>query len=173
MREDTGKDNADVLPLILYSDATTLSQSGTVSAWPIYMTLANIPLKRRKQPGCFQLLGLIPPDTGEGLAVFSVEVIVSPLCDNFVSGLTRLEKQKVFADCLNLALEPLKRLSEEGFFHKGRWLYPLVYSYVADHPEGSKVYNFRVFRLFHLCYSVHRYLSHMGLENVSFLVALV
>lgn len=51
LRQDTGKENADVIPLILYSDSTTLSQDQTVTAWPIYMTVANIPLSRRKHPG--------------------------------------------------------------------------------------------------------------------------
>lgn len=60
IRKDIGKQNADVLPLILYSDSTNVSQDGKISMWPIYMTLANIPLSRRKQPGSFQLIGLIP-----------------------------------------------------------------------------------------------------------------
>lgn len=42
-------------------------------------------------------------------------------------------------ECLSLVLEPLKKLSHEGFLYKGIWLFPLVYSYVADHPEGFKV----------------------------------
>lgn len=60
LRRDTNNAEAIVLPLILYSDSTTLTQTGNQSIWPVYMTLANIPVHRRTQAGCFQLLGFLP-----------------------------------------------------------------------------------------------------------------
>lgn len=79
LRKDTGKDNADVLAVIVYSDSTTISQNGRVYAWPIYMTLGNIPLHKRKQPGGFQLIGLLPDTSCEVLSqpYFSISQNVS------------------------------------------------------------------------------------------------
>lgn len=64
LRRDTGVLDAVVLALILYSDSTLVTNNGRDSVWPVYMTLANIPMHRRKQPGCFQLLGFIPQIEG-------------------------------------------------------------------------------------------------------------
>lgn len=64
LRRDVNNDEAIVIPLILYSDSTTLTQTGNTSAWPIYMTIANIPNHRRALPGCFQLLGFFPEHSG-------------------------------------------------------------------------------------------------------------
>lgn len=60
LRIDTGNNEAVVLGVILYSDSTTVTQNGRDSLWPIYMTLANIPIHRRNRPGAFQLLGFMP-----------------------------------------------------------------------------------------------------------------
>lgn len=64
LRNSTQDNNAVVLALILYSDSTTVSQNMRDTVWPIYLTLGNIPLARRKDPGCFQLLGFIPSFPG-------------------------------------------------------------------------------------------------------------
>lgn len=60
LRLDTKDKEAVVLGVILYSDATTVTQNGRESVWPLYMTLANIPQSRRKESGNFALLGFIP-----------------------------------------------------------------------------------------------------------------
>lgn len=153
IRHDTAKENADIISVILYSDSTALSQDLRVSAWPIYMTLANIPLSRRKHPGSFQLLGLIPPHEG-----------------------TTAEKQGFFSECLNIVLEPLKKLSYDGLYYNGRWLFPIIYSYIADHPEGSKV-MIQCIALSIMLYKncvyypwKYRCLSLMGVENAGFRV---
>lgn len=64
LRKDTNNDQAIVLAIILYSDSTVVTQNGRDSIWPMYMTLGNIPLRRRNEPGSFQLLGFLPQDTG-------------------------------------------------------------------------------------------------------------
>lgn len=64
LKKDTGLNHAVVLGVILYSDATILPQNLRGSAWPVYMTLANIPLHKRRLPGCFQLIGLLPDMNG-------------------------------------------------------------------------------------------------------------
>lgn len=60
LREQTSDDKSVVLGVILYSDSTQITQNGRDSAWPVYMTLANIPLHCRSDIGAFQLLGFIP-----------------------------------------------------------------------------------------------------------------
>lgn len=110
---------AIVLGLILYSDSTELSKTGKRSAWPIMMSLANIPAEFRRVRGGFKLMGLFPE-------VQSVK-------------LTALENANIFGKCLEKVLSPLKRLSYDGLEHNGQKCYPLLYAYVSDYPEGCKV----------------------------------
>lgn len=64
MRASTNDNDAVVIGVILHSDSTLVTQNGRDSVWPIYMTIANIPLSQRGQPGCFQLLGFVPQIEG-------------------------------------------------------------------------------------------------------------
>lgn len=114
---ETGLEDPIVLALMLYSDSTRLSSTGKQTSWPIMMSLGNIPLEHRSCRGGFKLLGVIP-DT---------------------KGLKAIEKAKVFKECLDRLLAPLKTLSHDGFELSGRFFYPLLYAYVHDYPEGCKV----------------------------------
>lgn len=126
LRKDTKDSTSVVLGVILYSDATTVTQNQRESVWPIYMTLANIPLEKRNIPGNYALLGFFP---------------------NEMSNLKGEEKQRFFFSCMEAILKPLMELSHVGFKCKGKMLYPLLYSYVHDQPEGSKVCSVFPFKL--------------------------
>lgn len=120
LREDTSDENAIILGLMFYSDATQLSGKGNKSGHPIVMSLANIPLHRRKKVNSgYKLLGMMP--------IFPKE-----LKDNKI-------KTAVFNQCLEKLMEPLKFYSESGLQYKGCKLYPLLFAYVHDYPEGCKV----------------------------------
>jgi len=118
LRKDNNNDNVIVLALMLYSDATLLSGKGNVSGWPIVMSLANIPLNERRKVGKYKLMGLIPKLDG-----------------NFDS----TAKVDFFNKCLDTILQPLKKLSYTGLKYKGSVLFPFLYAYVHDYPEGCKV----------------------------------
>src|SRR5436853_7119362 len=53
-------ENAKVLSIILYSDATTCDHLGKTSEHPIYLTLSNIISWRRNKPDAKILLGYLP-----------------------------------------------------------------------------------------------------------------
>lgn len=114
-----GNNEVVILAVMLYSDATQLCSTGKRSAWPIMMSLANLPEDLRGSREGFKLLGLFPEVVGR-----------KP---------THQESAKIFSKCLNELLTPLKQLSNEGFTYNGKICYPLLYAYVSDYPEGSKV----------------------------------
>lgn len=122
IRRENQCDNDIVLPLIFYSDSTLLSKKGSKSGWPLVMSIANIPIHLRRRPGGYKLLALIPNSPKE--------------MDSSKS------KVHVFNRCLDVIFEPLKKLSFEGLIYKGSTLYPCLYSYVQDYPEGCKVVLF-------------------------------
>lgn len=119
LQRDCRNDKALVLALMLYSDATQLSSNGKRSAWPIMMSLANLPPDVRGARGGFKLIGIIPD-------VKNVR-------------LSATENAFIFQKCLSTLLAPLKQLSNEGFSFGEHNLFPLLYAYVHDYPEGSKV----------------------------------
>lgn len=50
-----------------------------------------------------------------------------------------IDNVAIFSASLEKMLQPLKELSHDGFTYGGKTLYPLLYCYVHDHPEGAKV----------------------------------
>lgn len=120
MKDDFPADNVVVLGIMVYSDATQLSGDGKTSGWPIVLSLANISLQKRRDRGCYKLLGLLP------------DLPKNTKC-------TAEQKQRLFTDCLESVLGDLKAASRDGIFYKGHRLFPLLYSYVHDYPEGCRV----------------------------------
>lgn len=49
-----------LMPLIFYSDETVSSTLGGIKYYPIYMTIANLPMSIRRSPSAWVVLGLIP-----------------------------------------------------------------------------------------------------------------
>ncbi|PKY32670.1 hypothetical protein RhiirB3_317256, partial [Rhizophagus irregularis] len=58
--QKTLPNTANVLSIILYSDATTCDQLGKSSEYPVYLTLGNIPNWRRNKPDAKVLLCYLP-----------------------------------------------------------------------------------------------------------------
>lgn len=111
-------DGVVVLSLIFYSDACQLSGKGNKTAHPVVFSLANIPLYHRRRPGGYKLLGLLPV---------------------FNNTLDAKSKTIAFNQCLDTLMGPLKEVSESGMLYKGVRVFPLLFSYVHDYPEGCKV----------------------------------
>jgi len=124
---DNNSKNDVVLALILYSDSTLLSGKGNVSGWPVIMSLANIPLKNRRKHGGYRLMGLLPEAHKD---------------------MDSTTKVDIFNKCLEVILNPLKELSHNGLNYNGFTLFPFLYAYVHDYPEGCKVIFFQHFSYF-------------------------
>ncbi|KAJ3831102.1 hypothetical protein F5878DRAFT_505297, partial [Lentinula raphanica] len=125
-----------VAPVILATDKTQLTQfSGNKSAYPVYLTLGNIPKALRRKPGsraCILIAYLSVDKPGK-------------------SGLTqkelKLRKYQLFHRSMSIILEPLKRAGNPrggGIEMTGgdgcvRRVYPVLATYVADYPEQCLV----------------------------------
>ena len=120
-------------PVILATDKTQLTQfSGNKSAYPVYLTLGNIPRAIRRRPSdhaCI-LLGYLP--------VSKVSRV----------GLTKREHkartQRIFHAAMRLIVSPLIKAGKEGIEVTSgdgcvRKVFPVLASYVADYPEQCLV----------------------------------
>ncbi|OAX31749.1 hypothetical protein K503DRAFT_794902 [Rhizopogon vinicolor AM-OR11-026] len=124
---------AAVSPVIIATDKMQLTQfSGSKSAYPVYLTLGNIPRAVRHKPSqqaCI-LIGYL-----------SIEKILG-------SKLTKKDKslwvQCLFHDSMRTVLEPLKEVGMTGMEVTGgdgkvRMVYPILACYIVDYPEQCLV----------------------------------
>ncbi|KAG8939336.1 hypothetical protein FRC03_006360 [Tulasnella sp. 419] len=100
--QDKLKEGATVIPVILSSDKTKLSVfSGDKVAWPVYLTIGNVPKGIRRRPSMHAtiLLGYIPTSKLE--------------C--FSANRRAEEGYKLFHLCMNHILAPLKEAGQHVF----------------------------------------------------------
>src|ERR1700709_792724 len=131
--KDLLPEGATVAPVIISTDKTQLTQfSGNKSAYPVYLTLGNIPRALRRKPS--QQACIL-------IAYLSVSKTVG-------EDLTKKQKssriQQLFHDSMRIVLEPLKQPGKKGMevvFGDGRvrMVHPLLACYVADYPEQCLV----------------------------------
>ncbi|KAJ7016190.1 hypothetical protein C8F04DRAFT_1245633 [Mycena alexandri] len=120
---------AALAPVIIATDKTQLSQfSGSKSAYPVYLTLGNLPKALRRKPtqnACI-LLGYLSCD----------KIVRKGLSKQTVKS----RNQKLFHKSMRLILEPLISAGKSGIEVTGgdgcvRRVFPILASYVADYPE--------------------------------------
>ncbi|KAF9235433.1 hypothetical protein BU15DRAFT_89590 [Melanogaster broomeanus] len=120
-------EGAAVVPVILASDKTSLSQfRGDQEVWPVYLTVGNISKDVRRQPSkhACVLLGYLPTTKLE--------------C--FSKSTRSLERYNLFHYCMTQILEPMVEAGKkgipmtcpDGYVH---CLFPILAAYVADFPE--------------------------------------
>ncbi|KAJ7820515.1 hypothetical protein B0H14DRAFT_3147084 [Mycena olivaceomarginata] len=124
---------ASLAPVIIATDKTQLTQfSGGRSAYPVYLTLGNIPKALRRKPSqnaCI-LLGYLSVD----------KIARKNLSKKSVTS----RNQKLFHASMRMILQPLIAAGNDGMDVEGgdgktRRVYPILASYVADYPEQCLV----------------------------------
>ncbi|KAJ3718828.1 hypothetical protein C8R42DRAFT_542278, partial [Lentinula raphanica] len=125
-----------VAPVILATDKTQLTQfSGSKSAYPVYLTIGNIPKNIRRKPGSRACILL---------AYLSVDKIVKKgLSETQI----KLRNYQLFHTSMALILGPLKAAGNPagpgvemvGGDGDVRRVYPVLATYIADYPEQCVV----------------------------------
>jgi len=128
------KDGSTIAPVIIATDKTQLTQfSGGKKAYPVYLTIGNIPKSLRRKPSqraCI-LIAYLP--------------VESQLQATGMSETERKNRtQRLFHEAMRLILEPLIKAGKDGVEMVGangevRKVHPLLACYAADFPEQCLV----------------------------------
>ena len=122
--------------MIIASDKTQLTQfSGNKAAYPVYLTLGNIPKSLRCKPGSRACVLI---------AYLSVD---KPSKEGLSKTALRLRNYEIFHRSMAVVLQPLKAAGNPrgpGIEMVGgdgavRRVYPILATYVTDHPEQCLV----------------------------------
>ncbi|KAG8730719.1 hypothetical protein FRC10_002397, partial [Ceratobasidium sp. 414] len=122
---------ATVVPIILSSDATQLTNfSGGKSAWPVYITIGNIPKSIRAKVNSYStlLLAYLPV----------------PKLQCFPAKERGDQKARIFHESMAQILDPLLTAGVDGVeMNCGdgyvRHCYPILAAYIADNPEQTMI----------------------------------
>jgi hypothetical protein len=124
---DAVKPGATIIPIIISSDKTQLTLFRNKSAYPIYMTIGNIPKEIRRKPSsrAYLLLGYLPTTRLENIT-------------------NKARKRRVIANlyhaCVSRILEPLVSAGVDGIWmstgsgHLYR-AHPILAAFIGDYPE--------------------------------------
>ncbi len=120
-------------PVIIATDKTQLTQfSGNKSAYPVYLTIGNLPKAIRRQ-------------TSQNSCVLIAYLSVEKLDRSKMTELKhRSRVQGIFHKSMKTILEPLKQAGAEGIRMTDskrniRQVHPILLCYVADYPEQCLV----------------------------------
>jgi hypothetical protein len=126
-------EGSTVAPVIIATDKTHLTQfSGNKCAYPVYLTIGNLPKEVRRKPseqGCI-LIGYLSVDKVRREGISKVE--------------QRSRMQRLFHDSMRIIMKPLKAAGLKGVeMNCGdgsvRRVHPILACYVADYPEQCLV----------------------------------
>ncbi|KAF7372072.1 hypothetical protein MVEN_00065500 [Mycena venus] len=122
---------ATIIPIIISSDKTQLTVFGNKTAYPVYMTLGNIPKEIRRKPSrrAYVLLGYLPTSKMKNIKNKAAR---------------RRILANVFHACMSFILAPLKTpgvsgmpvTSGDGVTRRG---HPIYATFVGDYPEQCLV----------------------------------
>jgi len=117
-----------IIPLFISSDKTRVVAFGTKTAYPVYLTIGNIPKELRRKPSrrTHILLGYLP---------------TTPLHHVSSTASRRRMLANLFHYCFAQMLEPLKHLATTGPIEMSsgdgvvRRTFPILACFVGDYPE--------------------------------------
>ncbi|KAH9168125.1 hypothetical protein EDB89DRAFT_1889949 [Lactarius sanguifluus] len=122
---------ATIIPVIISSDKTQLTVFRGKTAYPVYMTIGNIPKDIRRKPSrsAQMLLGYIPTSKLEGIT-------------NKAAWKRALAN--MFHSCMEMVLDPIRLPGEIGLTMMsgdGTWrrCHPVFATFVGDYPEQTLV----------------------------------
>lgn len=123
----TGRDKCTLIPLILSSDKTQLTTFRNKSAYPVYLTIGNLPKHIRRKPSRQGqvLLGYLP--------MSKLGHITNKTSHCRAMG-------NLFHGCMCPMLKPLEKAGREGIVMvsgdgKVRRCFPIFATYIGDYPE--------------------------------------
>jgi hypothetical protein len=129
------KPGGTVAPILISTDKTKLTEFvGGKTAYPVYMTVGNIPKRMRRKPSQHACVLI---------AYLSVDKI-----DRSAMGMSdqehRIRVQRVFHEAMRVVLEPLIEAGKKGVEMASsdgsiRDVFPLITCYAADYPEQCLV----------------------------------
>ncbi|KAH7926058.1 hypothetical protein BV22DRAFT_1104530 [Leucogyrophana mollusca] len=121
------KPGATLIPIILSSDKTQITMFRNKSAYPVYMTIGNIPKDIRRKPSrrAWILLGYLPTSRLEHISNKAAR---------------RRTLANLFHACMRHILRPLEKPGKEGAAMRSgdgivRRVHPIVACYSGDYPE--------------------------------------
>ena len=127
MTIEKDKPGATIVPVIISTDKTLITLFRNKQAYPVYLTIGNIPKEIRRKPSCraYVLLGYLPTTRLEN----------EP---NFAS--RRCQLCNLYHACMAQILSPLRHAGEagvfmttgDGFTHRN---HPLLACFSGDYPE--------------------------------------
>jgi hypothetical protein len=119
---------ANVLSIMLYSDATTCDQLGKTNEHPVYLTLGNIPSWRRNKPDAKVLLAYLP--------IIKPKSATQKNSSDFL-----FSKRFAYQHSWDVILKPILDYKDNGFDLQTNngdiWCYPFVSVFLGDIPEHS------------------------------------
>ena len=126
-------EGSTLAPLIIATDKMQLTQfSGGKSAYPVYLTLGNLPKAIRRKPShhACVLIGYLSVDK-----IRRYELTNQEHC---------ARNQRLFHESMRVIMAPLMEAGKDGILMTGgdgctRRVYPILAAYVADYPEQCLV----------------------------------
>lgn len=124
---ERSRKGATIIPVIVSSDKTQVTLFGNKTAYPIYMTIGNLPKEIRRKPsrGGHILLGYLP----------------TTRLDHITNKAARRRTlANLFHSCVRRILQPLKKAGIDGHILASgdgvyRRTHPIFATFVGDYPE--------------------------------------
>ena len=131
MSLESQQPGATVVPIIVSSDKTLLTQFRNKVGYPIYLTIGNIPKSTRRKPSRHAqlLIGYIPTTKLEEMSNHAAR---------------RRAQANLYHSCMRTVLAPITPYGESGIPMKGgdevwRRCHPIFAAFVGDYPEQTLV----------------------------------
>ncbi|TBU36604.1 hypothetical protein BD309DRAFT_995537 [Dichomitus squalens] len=121
------KPGATVVPVIISSDKTQLTLFGNKTAYPVYMTIGNLPKDVRCKPSRRGQILLAYLSTSRLLHITNKAAHRRTLTNLFHACMSR-----ILAPLANAGVDGIQLVSGDGLIRRG---HPILATYIGDYPE--------------------------------------